>query len=75
MRYFNFSFANIIGIAEGNEYQMHDYFQSNHVQEFLAGNHYLLTLKVPNNSTAKIQQNKKNPAQYSVLDSFYFAEF
>ena len=75
MRHFNFSFANIIGIAEGDEYQMHDYFQSNHLQEFLAGNDYLLILKVPNNSIVKTQQNKKNPGQYSSLDSFYFAEF
>ena len=43
------------------EYQMRHYFQSNHLQEFLAGNHYLLILKVPNDNIVKIQQNKKNP--------------
>ena len=40
---------------------MRDYFQSNYLQGFLAGNHYLLILKVPNNSIVKNQQNKKNP--------------
>ena len=39
---------------------MHDYFQLNHLEEFLSGNHYHLILKVPNNSIIKIQQNKKN---------------
>ena len=44
-----------------NEYQMRDYFQPNHLQEFLPGNHYLLILKALNNSIVKIQENKKNP--------------
>ena len=40
---------------------MRGYFRSNHLQEFLAGNHYLMILKVPNDSVVKIRQNKKNP--------------
>ena len=37
---------------------MRDYFQSNHLQEFLAGKYYLLILKVPNNNSAKQKESR-----------------
>ena len=37
---------------------MRDYFQSNHLQEFLAAKYYLLILKVPNNNSAKQKESR-----------------
>ena len=41
------------------------------LQEFLAGNLYLLILKVPNNFIVKSQQNKKNPRLNGYLPPQY----